>query len=65
MTTDPVCTLCGRAGHRAHACPWRGRGRTWPFPVRVLDYPEHPPAMKPERAPRAPRDALPDEPAPF
>lgn len=63
MTTDPVCTLCGRAGHRAHACPWRGR--SWPFPVRVLDYPGHPPTLTPERAPRAPRAPMPDEPAPF
>jgi hypothetical protein len=31
---DQVCTLCGRTGHRAHACPWRKPASIFDAPTR-------------------------------
>lgn len=45
--------------HRAPKIP------AWPFPASPLHYPTAPPAERPVRPPVAPRQPLPDTPAPF
>ena len=51
-----------RSNPMHHATP--PRPRPWPFPV-TLPAPGHAPDPKPLRAPVAPRQPLPDTPAPF
>jgi len=63
---EKICTYCGQAGHRAHACPRRplepDRGGNWPFPRQPLTYPS-PAPLVPDRTVRpADLECLPDAP---
>ena len=63
---DRICTYCGQAGHRAHACPRRpvepDRGANWPFPRQLLTYPVAAPLVPDRTVRAADLERLPDAP---
>jgi len=61
---ERICTYCGQAGHRAHACPRRpvepARGANWPFPRQPLAYPVAAPLVLDKALQRVDLEGLPD-----